>query len=215
MIPVVLGWVYVGTQTSAGSTEAAITSTTVPVLGTERDVTGEGIGIRHRTTFDESCTRLRNISCRSCGNKLFLGQRTSPSGHFAPGSAESSQILDQTQEIPLEDRWGNSHIAASMLTDPDQESRPLVEPENQEPEHQCSLSPYDILGFSIAGCELEPGPILNYARIWSHLKAVQHVAEAFSAITRRQKANEPVHGQPWNDELWDENLKGSTEELFK
>lgn len=215
MIPVVLGWVYVGTQTSAGSIEAAITSTTVPVLGSERDVTGECIGIRDRTTFDESCTRLRNIFCRSCGEKRFLGQRKSPSGHFAPGSAETSQVIDQTQDIPLEDRSGNSHLAASMLTDPDQESRPLVEPENQEPEHQCSLSPYNFLGFSIAGCELEPGPAFNYARIWSHMNAVQHVAEAFSAITHRQKAKETVHGQPWNDELWDENLKGSPEELSK
>ena len=58
MIPVVLGWVYVGTQTSAGSIKAAIASISVPVLGSERDVTGECIGIHDRTVFDNSCTRL-------------------------------------------------------------------------------------------------------------------------------------------------------------
>lgn len=126
MIPVVLGWVYVGTQTSAGSVKAALASIGVPVLGQERAVTGKCIGMHDRTTFDESKT---------------------------------------------------------------------------------------FLGFSVAGCELEPGPVFNYARIWSHMNAVQHVAEAFSALVRRQEEKRTVQGQPWNDEAGrqDDNLRGSPE----
>lgn len=212
MIPVVLGWVYVGTQTSAGSIEAALASTTVPVLGTERDMTGECIGILDRTTFDESSTRLRTSFCQICGEKRFLGRRESPSRHLPPGPAvipESSQTIDQREDIPLEDVSGESHLT---VPDTEQESRPLV-----EPEHQCSLSSHTFFGFSIAGCELEPGPVFNYARIWSHMNAVRHVAEAFSAVILRQKERQTVHGQPWNDELgrWEENLRGSPEELSK
>lgn len=130
MIPVVLGWVYIGTQTSAGSIKAALTSINVPVLGTVRDVNGQCIGIRDRTTSDESST---------------------------------------------------------------------------------------FLGFSMTGCELEPGPIFNYARIWSHMNAVEHVARAFSAVIRRQEERRTVQGQPWNDNLerQDENFRGSPEELSR
>lgn len=45
------------------------------------------------------------------------------------------------------------------------------------------------------------------------MNAVQHVADAFSALTRRQIARQIVHGQPWSDEL--ENLRGSPEELSR
>jgi len=54
MIPVVLGWVYVGTQTSAGTIEEAITRIKVPVLGDEKDLSGECIGIRDRTAFSDT-----------------------------------------------------------------------------------------------------------------------------------------------------------------
>ena len=54
MIPVVLGWVHVGTQTSAGSIEEAIIRIKVPVLGDEKDLSGECIGIRDRTTFSDT-----------------------------------------------------------------------------------------------------------------------------------------------------------------
>ena len=175
-------------------------------------MTGECIGIRDRTTFDESSTRPRTSFCQSCGEERFLGRRESPSRHLSPGPAvipEPSQTIDQPEDIPLEDVSGESHLT---VPDTEQESRPLV-----EPEHQCSLSSYTFFGFSIAGCELEPGPVFNYARIWSHMNAVRHVAEAFSAVILRQKERQTVHGQPWNDKLgrWEENLRGSPEELSK
>ena len=101
-----------------------------------------------------------------------------------------------------------SQQAASASADPEQQLQSLL-----EPEYQCILFPCNILGFSIAGCEFGPGPVFDYARIWSHMNAVQHVAEAFSALTRRQIARQTVRGQPWSDEL--ENLGGSPEELSR
>ena len=58
MIPIVLGWVYVGNQTSAESIKNALTEVDVPALGSERNLKGECIGIRDRTTYDDSSTRL-------------------------------------------------------------------------------------------------------------------------------------------------------------
>ncbi len=195
MIPVVLGWVYVGTQTSAGSIKAAIASIHVPILGLERNVTGECIGIRDRTTFDRCCTRLRSSRHSSLGFAVM---------------PQSSQTRDQSEDIPLEDILPGCRLAASTPSNPEQQLQLLLE---HEP--QSSLSPCSFLGFSIAGCELEPGPIFNYARVWSHMNAVQHVVEAFSAVTHRQEAKQTVHGRPWNDEpgAYDENLRGSPEEL--
>lgn len=197
MIPVVLGWVYVGTQTSAGSIKTAVASIVVPVLGLERGVSGECIGIRDRTTFDESCKRLRNTR------------------HFSPGPAvksDSGQTKDQSEDIQLEDVSKYSQLATRTSADLEQQLQPLLGHDNRS-----SLAFGSFLGFSIAVCELEPGPIFNYARIWSHMNAVQHVAEAFSAVNHRQELKQTVNGQPWNDEVdeWDKNLKGSPEELSK
>ena len=49
------------------------------------------------------------------------------------------------------------------------------------------------------------------------MNAVQHVAEAFSAVVRRQEERRTVQGQPWNDKpgKQDENLRGSPEELSR
>ena len=197
MIPVILGWVYVGTQTSAGSIKAGLASVPVPTLGPERDVDGECIGIRDRTVYNESCTLTRN------------------SRHLSPGPAvmsQSSQTGDPFEHIPLEETSAFSKPVGTTSADREQRLQSLL-----EDEHQFSLSHFHFLGFSIAGCELEPGPVFNYARIWSHMNAAHHVAEAFSTFTRRQKARQTVHGQTWNEEpgRWDENFRGSPEEQSK
>lgn len=197
MIPMILGWVYVGTQTSAGSIKAGLASVPVPTLGPERDVDGECIGIRDRTVHNESCTLTRN------------------SRHFFPGPAvmsQSSQTGDPFERIALEETEVFSKPVGTTSADREQRLQSLL-----EDEHQFSLSHFNFLGFSIAGCELEPGPVFNYARIWSHMNAAQHVAEAFSTFTRRQKARQTVHGQTWNEEpgRWDENFRGSPEEQSK
>lgn len=112
----VLGWVYIGTQTSAGSIKAAIASIMVPVLGRETDATGECIGIRDRTTFDESCTHQRTFR------------------HFFPGRAtmtQSSQTRDRSEDIPLEDGISiYSQQDASTSADPEQQLQSLLEPEH-------------------------------------------------------------------------------------
>ena len=194
MIPVVLGWVYVGTQTSARSIKAGLASVAIPILGSERDVEGECIGIRDRTIYDESCTRMRDP------RHFFLGPAVMP---------QSGRTGDPYEDIPLEEILVFSQPFGTTPADREQQSQLLP-----DYEHQFSLSHCSFLGFSIAGCELEPGPVFNYARIWSHMNAVQHIAEAFSTFTRRQKARQTVHGQTWDEEpgRWNENFRGSPEE---
>ena len=198
MILVVSGWVYVGTQTSAGSIKAAKNTITIPILSHETNVSGECIGIRDRTTFDESYTQRRNPlgKCRRCSKKKFRGQR------------ESSLH----QDIEMTGDWRDIQPIAKKYASLDELSRRLL-----EHEQQCSCSLYTFLGFPIAGCDLEPGPIFNYARIWSHMNAVQHVANAFRAVTRWQKKERSVHGQTWDStpDRYDENFRGSPQELFK
>ncbi len=195
MIPVILGWVYVGTQTFASSIKAAIASVTVPVLGPWRDLNGECIGIRDRA-FDESYKPFRNPRHFSLGPTLM---------------SQSSQTRHRSEDISLEDVLVYSQPVGAT-PDPEQQLQSLLM-------HACgsSLSSCVFLGFSIAGCEREPGPIFNFARIWSHMNAVRHVAKAFLVFTRHQKEKRTVNGQPWNDELGkcDENLNGSPEEQSK
>lgn len=201
MVPVILGWVYVGTQTSAGSIKAAIVAVVVPVLGQETNVSGECIGIRDRTTFDESCTKPRKSSgnCRRCCDEENRKVRRESSSQQHIELPRFSRGIQQT---------------ANTSSNPEEPSRLLLE---DEPDDQCSCSPHTFLGFSIAGSDLEPGPIFNYARIWGHMNAVQHVIDAFRTIIQRQQKERTVHGQLWNHDLdgYDGNFRSSPQELSR
>ncbi len=195
MIPVILGWVYVGRQTFASSIKAAIASITVPVLGPWRDLNGECIGIRDRA-FDESYKPFRNPRHFSLGPTIM---------------SQSSQTRHRSEEFSLQDVLVYSQPIGAT-PDSEQQLQSLL-----MHDYGSSLSSCVFLGFPIAGCEREPGPIFNYARIWGHMNAVRHVAKAFSVFTRHQKVRRTVNGQPWNDELGkcNENLNGSPEEQSK
>ena len=254
MIPVVLGWVYVGTQTDSNSIKAALIDTNMPVLGPERNVSGECIGIRDRTTFDDLGTNFRDSSDshKSRSNGRPQQQQDSRSINFAadPGilitehgtveermNSESSQTTQNLQPLPTssadhlnishaswsEDiemrdlagdlRISNTSTLTSTLRAMEQQSQPLLDLE--EAPISC---PQTFLGFSIAGDDLEPGPIFNYARAESHMNKVKHVAEAFLTFTQRQKAQIPVvSGKKWtsNQDYWDENLQGTAEEMSR
>ena len=248
MIPVVLGWVYVGTQSSAGSIKAALSSVPVPILGTQTNVRGECIGIRDRTTFNSPRMRLadpsgldnsymqeHNLDGTStlsqgsiCGlavddsitnatypemdpihrNSQTLGMFSS----FEPFHKFSYGLEDTKLDIELVE-YGNSRPKSTNdLTDVEQQAQAILEEKAESGFHSDTF-----LGFSIQGADLEPGPIHNYARFWSHMNAVNHVVEAFTSLTQRQKREQTVHGRVWNPAKGQlaGNLEGSPEMMSK
>jgi hypothetical protein len=68
-----------------------------------------------------------------------------------------------------------------------------------------------ILGCSIAGYALEPGPIFNYSRFWNHLQTAEYVGNAFCALNCNLKAKRSIQGKDWIEDprRWKENLVGS------
>ncbi|MCJ1404405.1 hypothetical protein MMC11_007630 [Xylographa trunciseda] len=78
-------------------------------------------------------------------------------------------------------------------------------------------SPRTLYGVSIAGFEMEPGPIFNYARVWSHLYTTRIIIDAFETLNARLEARHPVHTKEigWNYDVtrWKDNLQGSPEEM--
>lgn len=75
--------------------------------------------------------------------------------------------------------------------------------------------PHSFLGFSIAGCELESGPVFNFARIWSHMAASVHVADSFAMLSQRQKNKQTVNGLKWEPHNWTRNFEGTPQQLSK
>ena len=163
MIPVVLGWVYVGTQDSAGAIEEAIVTTTVPSLFPGAVYSRRCVGIRDRTVSYESCPKRPSVS------------------HDWRSVFDVCDILEQ-QPIKL-----------------------------SEPNQKSSLISSIFLRISIAGDDIKPGSIFNYARCWSHMNAVEHVDRAFMKLMKKQENKIPVNGRSWNENraLWKQNLDGS------
>ena len=247
MIPIVLGWVYVGNQNHAESVKAALTDTDVPVLGSERNLKRESIGIRDRTTYDDYVTPLRDSSHR---HELPRDRRPQQEGESSPrdstlNNAAPDAGLDTEQEhtsvasyqvAPMLQQWPNSISGhpetiypsrsddtelQALMTDRQLSTTSRLQAIGQhiqpplENDAMFNSLPQTFLGFSIAGDDLEPGPIFNYARVWTHMNASKQVAEAFLTLTRRQKQRETVDGHEWEEDpdRWNENLQGTPEQI--
>jgi hypothetical protein len=254
MIPVVLGWVYVGMQTEAGSIKAALIDTNVPFLGLERDKSGDCIGIRDRTSLDDFSTTFQNYSDthQSPNNerpqqpqdtrskivtpnpdKLYTQDGTSQE-RLDSVSSQATQMLQllptssadhlnilrtgQSDDIEMNDLSGGFPTSkfstvTTTLQVTEEQSQSLLNLEEVPRSYRKTF-----LGFSVAGDDLQPGPIFNYARVESHMNAVRHVAEAFLTFTIRQKAQVPlVAGKQCTSDQdhWDENIQGTPEEMSR
>ena len=254
MIPVVLGWVYVGMQTEAGSIKAALIDTNVPVLGSERDNSGDCIGIRDRTSLDDFGTTFQNYldMHQSPNNERPQQPQDTKSKIMTPNpdklytqdgtskerlDSVSSQATQMLQPLPTSSadhldilRTGQSEdIEMNDLSGGFPASKFNTTTTTLQATEEQSQLPLDLeevprsyrktfLGFSVAGDDLQPGPIFNYARVESHMNAVRHVAEAFLKFTMQQKAQVPlVAGKQWTSDQdhWDENIQGTPEEMSR
>ena len=240
MIPIVLGWVYVGNQKSAESIKVALTDTDVPILGSRRNLKGECIGIRDRTTYDGSSTKnprkkhpqqqggpsLRDSALIHAAPNAVLDTEQE---HNTAASNQASSILQQrsvsssdppdilylsrSDDTELQTLTNDGRVSTtSTLRATDKHSA-------SPSEDDALFSPLlqTFLGFSIAGDEAEPGSIFNHARVWTHLHASKQVAEAFLTFTRRQRQRRTVHGREWEEDpdRWTENLRGTPEQMSR
>ena len=250
MIPVVLGWVYVGTQTSAGSVKVALTEATVPALGSDRNVNGDCFGIRDRTTFDrfdishqyssavnddqeeespsqDSTLRpqefLPDGNVTETASTLMQAQTSSKTAGYrisgpiqqeSPAETADVFFTGQAGDIKMRKLSKDSHLSTITTLRPIEEARERF----LGGDNYFRFLPKTYMGFSIAGDELEPGPIFTYARPWTHANAVKHIAGAFRQLIVRQRMREPVaRGRKWDldPDNWKENLQGSPEEYSK
>ena len=235
MFPVVLGWVYIGIQTSAGSIRAAIMKTTVPIFGKATNIKGRCVGVRDRTTFDSS-----RFIMPSAGRQVGILPKSSDDARHQrlPSDAtlienahvEGTHIVSSLEEtgsvntgqylpggsfgddIPKTINCETFELGPLTSFDLEQQASPHREATSQ----QYSVSD-TFLSFTIAGHELETGSIYNYARIHSHMNAVQHVTQAFGQLIAKQTGHVTVSGRSWEDAPadWQRNLEGTPEELSR
>lgn len=241
MIPIVLGWVYVGTQNSADSIKAALTEIDVPMLGSERNLKKDCIGIRDRTTYDGSTSQNpREKRSQQQGGPSLSGLALNSAALDAGldtqqdhTSAASYQLPPILQQWPISSSGRPDSLYPSrsddtelqkLMTDRHFSTTSTLEASEQQPssrleDHALPKSPLrTFLGFSTAGDDLEPGPIFNYARIWTHMHASKQVAQAFLTLTRRQRQREAVDdGREWEEDSdrWTENLQGTAEQMSR
>ncbi len=221
MIPVVLGWVYVGTQTSAGSVKVALTEATVPALGSKRNVSGDCFGIRDRTSFDGLDTSHQYASAvdgyqdeeSPSQDSTLRPQEFLPGGNVtSPAETPDGPFTSQSDAIEMSTMSKDRNVSTTTTLLPEQPRERL----GGDKYFRCLLQTF--MGFSIAGDELEPGPIFNYARLWTHANAVKYIADAFETYTARQLDERPVaKDREWDPdpENWKDNLQGSPEECSR
>ena len=250
LIPVVLGWVFVGTQTSAGSVKVALTEATVPALGSDTNVSGDCFGIQDRTSFHEfdsshqygsavdadqdgespsqdSNLRPHESLVEEDGTETvstLIQAQTSPKSSDCrisvipvpddPAEVPDISFTSQSGDIEMGNLSKDGHLSSVTTLPPTEQPRERL----LGGDSYMRTFPKTFMGFSIAGDELEPGPIFNYARPWTHANAVRQIAVAFDQYTVRQLKRQPVaRGRRWdsNPDNWTNNLQGSPEEYSR
>ena len=231
-LPVVLGWAYTGTQEHAESITAALASIPPPRLRCSQVLDGECIGIRDRASFNpfRSCLPISLQSHNACSVQAVLGRGNFQLPLLQRMEVQESPVQHQTQE---KEQTPHSVTSEKPSTAPpgtttshsdkpdmpdavnhsDGYSPSETESASSEP-HGSSVETF--CGFAIAGYDCEPGPIFYFARAWSHMNAVDHVAGAINTINVRQGVWN-VRGQAWvtDSNRMNENLEGSPEECSR
>jgi hypothetical protein len=183
MIPVTLGWVWVGTQNSASTIREALMSIEASVEFPLHKVKGQ------MTSFKDCSDENFLISKRM---DLKAGNEES-----YPNTLNHIEVTDNGHQgaIEMTDMTGTADAGRTLLT----KTTPIKTPPRRT-----------ILGSSIAGYALEPGPIFNYARVWNHLRMAEYVGNAFCALNANLKEKRPVQGNAWVEDphRWKENLEG-------
>jgi len=187
LIPITLGWVWVGTQNSTatiqdGFMRASTKATLSSQNGNEeetmvgfKDCSGDNLLGRPKAD-EESCPLIeRNV-----------------------GSSGDSAVTDTDNDPPTPPKLGEDTVPV------DQEITSVT--------HCPIVEPLVFVKPALAGCAMESGPIFNFARPWSHLGTCSQVIRCFRQMNENldPEKKKPVSGT-WS-ENWEENLAGTAEE---
>lgn len=191
MIPITLGWVYVGTQTYAGSIKEALSNVVIPVLHGETNVAGRCIGIQDRSVYGAAAILARGRHDSDPDTKKYP--------RMEAGGLTMERKGSMDIEISNPSSSSGSEQSGTLGSD-NNESQSVI--------GDLSTDFGTFFGLSIAGCELEAGPIFNYARVWSHTSAVNHVVEGFHRTIVRL-GDEAVRKGKFNEKNQAQSLDGS------
>ncbi|RDW82346.1 hypothetical protein BP6252_03458 [Coleophoma cylindrospora] len=208
MIPITLGWVWVGTQESAKTIEFALrrASTKAIIQGqacSERmvgftDTTGE----IHRD-FELLMDTTEDIHNGDLERQFELHslapQRSRSINGHNPMASEDMRLLQKPAQTDV-------HCYSSPSSQIDNKSQ-ITEEWNEVVSAPIKVSRH------ISGYEAEAGPIFNYARPWFHLQTSLSVMQAFSQLNRRIREKRTVSGCDWNEREMKENLTGNPTQM--
>ncbi|KAL6715219.1 hypothetical protein ACLMJK_007483 [Lecanora helva] len=244
MLPIVLGWVFVGTQNSTGSVTAALLDTNVPVFSGKKNCRGGCIGIKDRTYECFSTLPRNSLDTGTPVSDQSTQVPRQQSGASLEASAgevtASNEGLDREQE-QIDPAFDS--MSPDLLSDPFKKSYfskldDSINMRTPKPERQISTAstlrvteqdslwssednvlfdslPQTFMGFSIAGDDMAPGPIFNYARVFTHRNAVKQIIEALMVFIQRQNRRQTVNGDQWTEDpdRWHENFEGTPQQM--
>ncbi|RDW75667.1 hypothetical protein BP5796_06488 [Coleophoma crateriformis] len=208
MIPITLGWVWVGTQESAKTIESALrrASTKAIIQGqacNERmvgftDTTGE----IHRDfeLLTDTTGEIHNGDLeRQMELHPFVPHRSCSINEHNPRASEDMRLLQKPAQADV-------HSCSSPSFQIDNKS--------QATEEWCEVVSAPIkVSRHISGYEVEAGPIFNYARPWFHLQTSLSVMQAFSQLNKRIRDKQTVSGCDWNEGETKENFTGEPAQI--
>jgi hypothetical protein len=190
LIPITLGWVWVGTQNSAATIQDGfMRASTKATLSS------------HKSNEEEIMVGFKDCSGDNLLGRPKADEESCPLIERNVGSGGDSAVTYTDNDPPTPPKLGEDSVPVDQEITSVTQS-PIVEP-------LVLVKP------SLAGCAMESGPIFNFARPWSHLGTCSQVIRCFRQMNENldPEKKKPVSGT-WSDN-WEENLAGTAEEKEK
>jgi hypothetical protein len=194
LIPITLGWVWVGTQNSAATIQEGLMRASINATLSSQN----GKGKRAMVGF------------KDCSGDNALGR---------PKEDEEWNSEDPAAVPLMEENVGSSGDSAVTCTASDPPTLPklgedpvLIVQGTPTVTQSLIVEPLIFVRPTLAGCSMESGPIFNFARPWSHLRTCSQVIRCFQQMNTNldPEKKKSVSGA-WS-ENWEENVAGTAEE---
>ncbi|KAI0129846.1 hypothetical protein BJ170DRAFT_289950 [Xylariales sp. AK1849] len=197
LVPIICGWITVGTQNDHSTIAHALDRDNVTVAGPPAPVE-QGVN-----------SRARNLSTGTSSRTVMINSTDADAIEPASPSAENGSFEEAIPPVVFQKQKGfrlahQRNLMEPLITLPATGGELHLE-ETAEHVRSC-------FGFSIAGDEKQEGPTFNYARVFTWWHVATQIHDAFEATAKNLHTRKDLTGRRRSmfDKLKHKDLKGDS-----
>ncbi|KAI1503427.1 hypothetical protein F5X99DRAFT_104600 [Biscogniauxia marginata] len=212
LVPVVCGWISVGTQKDSGSIERAL----------RRDKPTIVVSLDDSNTGDQNILQGSEMQ-RHTFELSFEDQHITPTQAEQPWAKQTKNPLSQISQTPMLQQPNQAFGSSVEIVPKEQRAFQVAKktgrlpslpshfpPDGPSYPNNDALEVPNCLGFSVAGDEMQEGPAFNFARVFTWWNMANHLYNTLKVATRNLEDRRDLNLKtvPSGERFEPDDLKG-------